>query len=227
MGIMGIPGSESVNLPNFSDFFSNLGKWAVIIILFGIAIYVLYILFGKKSSTSLKANILCVWYEEINGHMVYVGEDKAVTLIIPRTNIPVLYIKSKNMYLPRPTIKMGRNIYWFAIKNNKEIVNFRMSNLNKLMSEAGLDFDHTDMRYASENLKELINTNYKDKSIPWYIQYKDIISVVILLFVFFVGMYFLLSKIAELVNLSNNVVSTATAYAEKVMSNPGSGVIMK
>ena len=51
-----------------------------------------------------------------------------------------------------------------------------MKNINEETKEAGLEYDHTDMRYALTNLLALIKRNYRDKSQPWWREYKDVIG---------------------------------------------------
>jgi len=184
---------------NFSSILSGLGQFIVILILFllvGAIFYYIYYLKKKKKNYNKKI----FWFEEVNGSIVPVGEDSACEMTIPNSNIQVFYIKEKDMYLPRPVKRMGKDAYWFVIKNNREIVNFTMKNINEDMKEANLDYDHTDMRYALTNLKELIKRNYRDKSQPWWREYKEIISLVILIFVLTISFIFIISKVGGLID---------------------------
>ncbi len=143
------------------------------------------------------------WFEEVGHKPVPTGIDKAKEIIMPGSNIPILYIKAKNMYLPRPTIQTGKDRYWYFIKNNREIVNFSLANLNDEMKTAGLDFDHTDMRYGLANLKAIIHRNYREKAEPWWRLYKDVISLVILIFMLTIAFWFIASKQGETAQLIN------------------------
>ena len=110
------------------------------------------------------------------------------------------------------------------MRNNREIVNFSMKNINKEMKEANLNFDHTDQRYALTNLKELIKRNYKDKATPWWREYKEVISLVILIFVLSLSFFFLLSKIGSLIDKVGALIDHADQVVQTANAMRGSGV---
>ena len=226
MGIQ-LPGAEGiVGKINLGNILSGVGKFLVIIFLFALVggmFYYVYYLKNKKK----KYNKKIFWFEEVHGHMVPIGQDKACELIIPGTNINVFYIKEKDMYLPRPVKRMGKDNYWFAIRNNREIVNFTMTNINKGMVEANLEYDHTDMRYALTNLKELIKRNYRDKSQPWWREYKEVISLVILIFVLTLSFIFIISKVGSLLDKAGVLIEHADQVIQVANTKTASsGVIV-
>lgn len=202
---------------------SGVGQFLLILFLFivvGGIFYSVYYIKKKKKQYNKKI----FWFEEVNGTPVPVGDDNACELTIPNSNIQVFYIKSKEMYLPRPVKRMGKDAYWFMIKNNREIVNFALKNMNEEMQEANLDYDHTDMRYALTNLKELIKRNYRDKSQPWWREYKEVISLVILIFVLTLSFIFIISKVGELIDKVGvliNHADTLIQVAETKASSSG------
>jgi len=222
-----IPGLENTGL-NFdiSSIIGGIGQFLLLIGLFlmigGIFYYIYYV---KKKKKNYNKKIF--WFEEVNGNIVPIGEDLACELIVPGTNINVFYIKAKDMYLPRPVKRMGKDSYWFVIKNNREIVNFTMTNINDEMKEANLDYDHTDMRYALTNLKELIKRNYRDKSQPWWREYKDIISIVILVFVLTLSFIFIISKVGGLIDQVGTLIDHAdTLIKVAETKTASSGVVI-
>jgi len=206
---------------------SGLGQFLIIIFMFilvGGIFYWAYYLKKKKKAYNKKI----FWFEEVNGNVVPVGDDNACELTIPNSNIQVFYIKSKDMYLPRPVKRMGKDAYWFMIKNNREIVNFVMKNINEEMKAANLDYDHTDQRYALTNLKELIKRNYRDKSQPWWREYKEVISLVILIFVLTLSFIFIISKTGSLIDKAGVLIEHADQLIKMAESaTSSSGVITK
>ena len=178
-----IPGMEGVT--SSVDLGSIAGVVGTFILAGFMFILVAVLLFGflwykkQKKLDSKKIH----WFEEVHAQLIPVDDDIARELTIPGTNIKLFYIKKKDVYLPRPVKRMGNDAYWFCIKNNREIVNFTLKNLNEEMKEGNLDYDHTDMRYAFTNLMELIKRNYRDKSQPWWKEFKEVIGLVILIFV--------------------------------------------
>ncbi len=225
--VLGIPGTENIKGLgdfNISSLISGAGKVILLIGMFlivGGILYTLYYLKKRKKSYNKKI----FWFEEVHGQIIPVGEDKACELIIPGTNINVFYIKEKEMYLPRPTIRMGKDAYWYVIKNNREIVNFKLKNINKEMKEANLDYDHTDMRYALTNLKELIKRNYKDKATKWWQEYKEVISLVVLVFVMTLSFIFIISKVGSLIDKAGALINHADKLIQVAELTKTSGVI--
>lgn len=221
--VLGIPGTEGIG-DSFSGVLSGAGQFFLLVGLFiltGLILWAVYYLKNKKKDYNKRI----FWFEEVHGEMVPVGQDLASELIIPGTNINVFYIKEKDMYLPRPVKRMGKNEYWFAIRNNREIVNFVMKNINKT-GEGEIEFDHTDQRYALTNLKALIQRNYRDKSQPWWREFKDVIGVVILIFMLTLSFIFIISKIGGLVDKIGALIDHADQLIKLAETKGGSGIVM-
>ncbi|KKL63716.1 hypothetical protein LCGC14_2172310 [marine sediment metagenome] len=225
-GLSNIKGLEGLSGFDALGFLSGVGKFLVIILLFGAAAGILYWWLTTKKNKVLN-NKKIFWFEEVNGNMTAVDEDVASELTIPGTNINVFYIKRKDMYLPRPVKRMGKDAYWFCIRNNREIVNFKMKNLNKEMSESNLDFDHTDMRYALTNLKELIKRNYRDKATVWWREYKDVIAIVIFVFVLTLSFFFIISKVGTLIDKIGVLIDHADQLIKLAETKASSGIVIK
>jgi len=223
---LGIPGTENVSfLENFSfsGMLNGSGKFILLLLLFAAVGGIFYYIYYRKKKKK-KYNKKLFWFEEVNGTPIPVGDDIACELIIPGTDVKVFYIKEKDMYLPRPVKRMGKDAYWFVIKNNREVVNFSLKNINEEMKEANLDYDHTDMRYALENLKDLIKRNYRDKSQPWWREYKEIIALVILIFVLTLSMVFIISKVGTLIDKVGGLIEHADQLIKVAATKSGSGI---
>jgi hypothetical protein len=218
-----IPGLDFIEKIDFTKILSSVGNFILILIavllIGGIVIFYLY-----RRGEAKKYNKTLHFFEEVNGEIVPVEDLKGAEITIPNTNITVFYVKTKDMYLPRATIRMGKNRFWYCVRNNREIINFRMRNINKETAEAGLDYDHTDMRYAQNNLREIIKRNFRDKSIKWWLAYKDTIAIVVFIFVMGLAFWFLLSKIASLVGIVGELIDKVKELLNIVIQNQGSGL---
>lgn len=220
----GIPGMGSIATSDIIGGAGSLGKILLaIFILLCVGTVVFFVLWKYKNKKIYNKKIH--WFEEVNGSMVPTDTDLATELTIPNTNITTFYIKKKNLYLPRPTKRMGKDSYWFVIKNNREIVNFTMRNINEKTGKGELDFDHTDMRYALVNLRAMIQRNYRDNSKPWWREYKDVIGLVILIFVLTMSFFFLFTKIGELVGQVGDLITHADNLVQSANAVRGSGVV--
>lgn len=223
LGLENIKGLGGLKNINFESILSGVGAFVTILLLFifvsGIIFAVLTILKKRKLF-----NKKIFWFEEIHGSVVPIDEDAATEMTVPGSDIRVFYIKKKDLYLPRPTIRMGKDAYWFVIKNNREIVNFKLKNINVEMKEANLDYDHTDMRYALTNLLALIKRNYRDKSQSWWREYKEVISLVILIFAMSLSFFFLIWQIGKLIDKVGALITHADTLVKSAEALRGSGI---
>lgn len=219
-----IPGMSGIGGINFAGIFSGTMQFVIIIILFllvgGFFFVIIYKIKEKK-----KYNQKLSFFEEVRGNPEPVKTLWAKVITIPNTNIKVFYEASQDLYLPQATRKMGKNSFWYFIKKNGEIVNFTIKNMNEEFTAANLDYDHTDMRYAMNNLRNLIQRNFRDKSTKWWQEYKDVISVVILLFVMSLSFYFIISKTGQLIDRVGDLLEVAKETLELANAQRGSGVI--
>lgn len=227
MAILGIPGTENIKLPSMGGSFFSGVMWLILIfvvfLVIGGMFYYWYYL--KKQKKLYKHKIF--WFEEVHGCMVPIENNQARELTIPGTHINIFYIKEKDMYLPRPVKRMGKDNYWYAIRNNREIVNFTMKNINDEMKQAKLEFDHTDMRYALTNLLALIKRNYRDKSQVWWREYKDVIVLVVYIFVLTLSFIFIVSKVGTLIDKVGNLIEHAEQLIKVAEAKSGSGVMVQ
>lgn len=166
------------------------------------------------------------WWEEISGQLIPIRVDKAIEIIIPGTNLRVFYVKDKNMWLPRFTRGVTANTFFVALTKNKEIVNFTLKTIDECKSKADLSFDHTDMRWASENLREFVKRNYKDKATTWWKEYSGIIGVAIFIIIMTISLVTIIYFMRGIVTDIGGVASTLTHAMENINScAPTSGVI--
>lgn len=162
-----IPGSATV-MSWLRNILIVIGVILLIIIIFIIVVW------RKKQKKGDMNDI--GWWEEINDKLSPIKMDRAQEIIIPGTSLRVFYIKDKDMWLPRFTRAIKQNLFYVAITPNKEIINFTLKSIGKDMKEAGLEYDHTDMRWAAENTKEFIKRNYRDKATPWWREFQGVIT---------------------------------------------------
>lgn len=149
------------------------------------------------------------WWEDVQGNLIPTTMDNAKEIIIPGTRLRVFYIKSKDMWLPRFTRGITKDLFYVAITPKRELVNFKLKSIGETMEKAGLEYDHTDMIWASENLREFIKRNYRDKSTPWWKAYQGVITtviyIVILTFSFVVILYFMREIVTDMGGVLNGI----------------------
>lgn len=182
------------------------------LIIFIIAIVggIVYYFMKKKKDLKTKSSMKKIgWWEEVQGKLVPGKMDDAEEIIIPGTRLRVFYIKSKDMWLPRFTRGITQDLFYVAITPKRELVNFTLKSISDDMKEAGLDYDHTDMIWASENLREFIKRNYRDKSVPWWKEFQGVITTVVYLVIltisFVIIIYFMRQLITDMGTILNGI----------------------
>ena len=182
-----------------------IGLISLILIVSAIAYF-----FLKKRRDNQNSSVKKIgWWEEIQDKLIPVSTDEAKEIIIPGTRLRVFYIKSKDMWLPRFARGLTKDLFYVAITAKREMVNFTLKTISSDMKEAGLDYDHTDMIWASENLREFVKRNYRDKSTPWWKEFQGVITtaifIVLLTVSFSVILYFMRQLIGDISSLIGGV----------------------
>lgn len=189
-----------------------------IVVLVGVLIFAggvgFFLYKRKKDKLTIKKKI--GWWEEDSGRLVPRDMDEAIEIVIPGTRLRVFYIKKKDMWLPRFTRGITPDLYYVCITTKRELVNFTLKSLDKQMAEAGLNYDHTDMIWASENIREFVKRNYRDKAVPWWQAYQTTITIIaytIIVTISFCVILYMMRKIVGdlggVVNQVSELVKTA------------------
>ena len=169
------------------------------------------------------------WWEELPNKGLTKADivESAEELTVPGTNLKLFYVKARDLYLPRFTRGVSSDTYFVGLTLNKEIVNFNLKSFTDDLSKAELDYDHTDTKWAAENLREFVKRNYKDKSTPWWKEYKDLISTVVHImintFAIAVILYFVGGIVRDIAPVATQMTETVRTLQE-LCANPGSGI---
>lgn len=217
---------DSLGVSNFFGKinFALLGRGVLIVVAFllvaiiiGGAVFYYYSRKLKKQQFKNKIPI----FMEINGKRTRITVDSAKELFVPDSNISLYYLKSKKIFMPRPTRAMAKNEYWYSISPNGEWVNFDLSVDPEQSTLAQANYDHRDTRYAYTNLKDIIKKNYKDKAIKWWKEYSHLISFIIIVFVMVLGMWILIAKMGKLIDVMSILVEKMTEFQKTVPVSSG------
>lgn len=201
-------------LPNFDstriiDIVFNVLKGAGIAILVASVAFLFFYFRWKSKSKSKNPDIEIHWWEEVQGRMIPMRMDKAEEISVPGTNLKMFYIKASNTWLPRFTKGIAPRVFFVGVSENKEIINFTLQSLSSSMREARLSYDHTDMRWAAENMRDFVKRNYKDKATPWWREYKDIITtaifILLMTFSLIIIIYFMRGIVQDMSALQGSI----------------------
>ena len=160
------------------------------------------------------------WWEEVSGtqRMEPTRMDDVEEIIIPGTTLRVFYCKKRDLWLPRFSRGISKDLFYVLLTPSQQMINFTLKSIGSDLKEANLDYDHTDMIWAAENAREYIKRNYKDKAVKWWQLYQGVITVaayilimtfcVVLIIFFLKG---LVDKIGNLIGVAENVLSESCA----------------
>jgi len=191
------------------------------IIIGGIAFFLVK---KKKEKTLPKQTV--IWWEDFGDRQIQLGKDEMVEIVHPGTRLRAFYIKKKDMWLPRFTNSVQPGLYYVTLTKQRELVNWIPTSLTEDMQKMGLCYDHTDMLWASENLREFIKRNYRDKSIKWWQAYQQVITTVIFLIFLTICISVILYMMRGIVGDIGSVASQLSeAIKSMEMCRPTSGVI--
>ncbi len=210
------------NIGDLADKLLVIGM--VILIILIVATIVFFLLKAKQNKKTPKIQI--GWWEEVHGNLIPTAMNTAKEIIIPGTRLRVFYIKSKDMWLPRFTRGITKDLFYIAITPKRELINFTLTSIGEDMEKAGLKYDHTDMIWASENLREFIKRNYRDKSEKWWKAYQGVITtaiyIILLTFSFVIIIYFMRQIVGDMGDLLGDI---ATLIKQTESCSPsGSGL---
>ncbi len=205
---------------NFSNIVSKIYVFAGMLlfaIIIGVLLGLLYYLWNKKKAITSQKKI--GWWEEVNGRPEPTFMENVEEIIIPGTMLKVFYGKKRDIWLPRFSRGVTKDLYYVLITPTRQMVNFTLSGINEDLTKAKLDYDHTDMLWAAENTREFIKRNYKDKTIKWWQAYQGVIAtaiyIMVVTFSFILIIYFLRGLVEDIGAVANTlqgaVESTCTS----------------
>lgn len=185
------------SLPGVSSFFEGsgfvVGTFLLIflgILIFGGGAFFIYSKMLNKKQFYITVNL----FKFVNGKRFFIKSDKAREIVIPGTNVKLLKWKSMGIFSAYPTRAMGHNIYAYNINRFGELTNFDFGE-GEDETEAQMDFDHRDQTYAYLNLQQIINRNYKEKTvIGWWKENLPLMTVIITSVLLILAMWFFFSQ---------------------------------
>lgn len=198
-------GFGPINVANIVDkLYFYIGIFFIFLVI-GLFIGIIWKVRSKDKQTKLIKKI--GWWEEGNMTMHPSSMDDAEEIIIPGTTLRVFYVAKRDLWLPRFTRGVTKDLFYVLLTQNRQMLNFTLK-VPAADGESRLDFDNTDMLWAAENTREFIKRNYKDKSVKWWQEYKEVIAVASLILVMTFGFVIIIYFLKGMVNDIGSVAST-------------------
>ena len=147
----------------------------------------------KKDKNACKIT----WWVEVTGKKIMEPSrtDIVEEIILPGTVLRLFYCKKRDLWLPRFSRGINKDLFFVGLTPTQQMVNFTIKGISEDLKNADLEYDHTDMIWAAENAREFVKRNYKDKSVKWWQMYQGVLTtaayILIMTFSLVIIIYFM------------------------------------
>lgn len=163
----------------------------------------------KRAKNSQKVT----WWVEVTGKKIMEPSrtDDIEEIILPGTILRLFYCKKRDLWLPRFSRGITKDLFFVGLTPTQQMVNFTIKGISEDLKNAELDYDHTDMIWAAENTREFVKRNYKDKSVKWWQMYQGVITtaayILIMTFSLVIIIYFMRGIVEDMGSLLGTIES--------------------
>lgn len=206
--------NTGINLPTFS----NSGFGGIISIILAILVITVLISLGIWWWFMNRIyNRKIIIFENIAGQGYQpTGRDTARIVKIGDGGEELLFLRRRKVYRTAYGRKMGINTYWFAIGQDGYWYNTLLGDLDAKMGMLDIEPIDRDMRYMHVAIRKNIQERYRKLSVGE--RYAPVIISIAILIVFFVGNWFMISKMGDLINIAKDNIAATQPVAEALMN---------
>jgi hypothetical protein len=141
------------------------------------------------------------------GYFHLTGKDKARIIKIGAGGEELLWLKKRKVYRTAYGKKMGKNEYWFVVGQDGYWYNSILGDFDAKMGMLDIEPIDRDMRLFHVAVRKNVEDRYR--KIKFMDKYGTFIFSLGLLLVFFVGMYFIVDQIGNLMEQAIGVAQTS------------------
>lgn len=152
----------------------------------------------------------------VGGKPRIVKRDKARLVNIGTGGEKVWYMKKGKRQIPPGVIQMEKNVFWFWEKDDGDLINIGLEDLNAKFRQLQVHFTHPDMRYA----RLAIQRNFKDRfqKVTFWDKYGTVliytihIVIVSIMFIWILdGVQKIIPPLKEAIELASKLLQQAQA----------------
>jgi len=213
-----------VNLPNISG--GSLANFGLYVLGFFFAVIILGILtwvFIRYKKYNQKILI----FRKINGVVMPFGKDQGWFQRIGKAGDYWCRTLKTKKILPKPTIAMGRNTFWYYIREDGEWINFGVENIDDKMKSAGVYYVDEDMRLQRLGIEKNIRDRFEKKE-GFFAKYGGLIVNIFFILIVMVALILLFKEMGGLADKLGNVAGSINKLAEattNMVAQARSGVV--
>lgn len=202
---------SAIGLGNFS--FGTLGSvliWGfVIILVLGLLGWILFWYINKRSYTQN------IWiFGKVGGVPMLKFIDKGRMLAFGMAGDRLLNLKKMKKFLPPPRIQMGKDIYWFYEREDGELINFSLEDLDERQKKAGAYYVDTDMRMQRLGIEKNLRERMERKG--FFEKYGSTIAGAIFVIMVTVALVVLFSKLKDVAISMDGMAGSVNAMAQGI-----------
>lgn len=154
--------------------------------------------------------------------------DRARVIHIGTAGDQLFYLRKKRRYIPFPTIQSGKNEWWFWEREDNELINVGLGNVDETMKKMGIKFVHADMRMQrlgiEKNLRyRLENNNFWEKYGDKLMNFGFYVIITILLIIVFYQFAKTAPALENAIKAADNLLDKADSILSKSCDSAGSG----
>lgn len=203
--------SGALGLSNFS--FGTLGNvlmWGFgIVIVLAILGFILFWWINKRTYTQN------IWiFGKVGGVPMLKFIDRGRMMPFGMAGDRLLNLKKMKKYLPPPRIQMGKDIYWFYEREDGELINFSLEDLDEKQRKAGAYYVDTDMRMQRLGIEKNLRERMERKG--FFEKYGSTIAGAIFVIMVTVALVVLFSKLKDVAGSMDAMAGSVNAMASSV-----------
>jgi len=213
-----------INLPKVSG--GALANFGLYILGFFLAVMILgaitwlYIKYKKY-------NQHLVVFRKINGVVMPFGKDRGWFQRVGQAGDYWCRVMKNKKILPRPTIAMGKNTFWYYIREDGEWINFGIEDIDTNMKQADVYYVDEDMRLQRLGIEKNIRDRF-DKKEGFFAKYGGLMINIFFILIVMVALVLLFKEMGGLADKLGNVAGSVSKLAEataNMVTQARSGVV--
>ena len=191
----------------------NFLWWGLIFLLFVLVLGAVFGLWVWWYMNKKAYKYTIVIFEKVDGRYKNNSKDKAMERKLGTGGDTIFYLQKLKKIVPRPTIQTGANTFWFVKREDGELINIGMEDIDMKMKEVGVYYLENEMRYARASLQKLNKDRNLQESF-WAKYGRDILTII---FIIVVSMMLLLiaSKLMQIVGSIDGLIQSSKAVMDK------------
>ena len=192
------------------SFIFKVIMWALIVLIIVGVIGLLFWLFLRWT----KYKYLIRIFEKVNGQWELARKDRAMEVKFSTAGDTIFHLRKAKKYIPTPSFQSGRRTFWMFKREDGELINFRMGDLDELQKTMGAKFLDKEMRFARTQIHKGLKDRYDAPG--FWKQYGLLVISIVYLTILGVMVYISLGQFIRIIGNSATVIDAGGEVVKEV-----------